>query len=194
MLAPISGIVNEVPAVLGQALLPGGNVAEVVSLDPMLAVVEIAERQLGGVKVGDRPLVRLVTGHGGEGKVRFISPTASEDAHLPGRDRDPEQRRRDPRRRDRRGRHCWLAPVPATRIPRSALTFSAEGELGVRVGRRRAAWSRSCPSRIVEDARPIWVTGIADGKRIIVQGQDFVKDGQQVEPVRRPHAAAATTS
>ena len=33
----------------------------------------------------------------------------------------------------------------------------------------------------------MWVGGIADGARVIVQGQDFVREGQHVEAV----AAAA---
>ena len=37
---------------------------------------------------------------------------------------------------------------------------------------------------IVEDARDqIWVAGPADGARVIVQGQDFVKDGQKVKAI-----------
>ena len=29
----------------------------------------------------------------------------------------------------------------------------------------------------------MWVGGVADNARIIVQGQDFVREGQEVEPV-----------
>jgi multidrug efflux system membrane fusion protein len=37
---------------------------------------------------------------------------------------------------------------------------------------------------IVEDTiDKIWLAGIADGARVIVQGQDFVKEGEMVEPV-----------
>jgi multidrug efflux system membrane fusion protein len=33
----------------------------------------------------------------------------------------------------------------------------------------------------------MWVSGVPDGARVIVQGQDFVREGQRVKPV----AAAA---
>ncbi len=40
------------------------------------------------------------------------------------------------------------------------------------------------PITIVEDDQAfMWVGGVADGARVIVQGQDFVRDGQHVEPV-----------
>ena len=29
----------------------------------------------------------------------------------------------------------------------------------------------------------MWIGGVAEGARIIVQGQDFVREGQKVEPV-----------
>jgi multidrug efflux system membrane fusion protein len=42
----------------------------------------------------------------------------------------------------------------------------------------------SRPVRIVEDGTDvIWLAGPETGDRIIVQGQDFVKDGQAVEAV-----------
>ena len=42
---------------------------------------------------------------------------------------------------------------------------------------------------IAEDAQSqMWVNGIADGARVIVQGQDFVREGEKVTPVQ---AAAA---
>ena len=40
------------------------------------------------------------------------------------------------------------------------------------------------PVTVVEDEQSImWVAGIADGTRVIVQGQDFVREGQTVEVV-----------
>ncbi len=183
VLAPISGIVNEVPAVLGQALLPGGNVAEVISLDPMLAVAEISERRLGGVKVGDKAQVRLATGTAVEGVVHFISNRASQqtrtyrvEIRIPNKDGAiPDGVTAEV--------SLWLAPVPATRMARSALTFSSEGKLGVRIvgeGDKVAF----LPVTLVEDeADFLWVSGIPRAVRIIVQGQDFVREGQHVVAV-----------
>ena len=68
-------------------------------------------------------------------------------------------------------------------VPRSALTFSAAGELSVRIVGADGIVA-SVPVTIVEDARDeVWVAGPEDGAQIIVQGQDFVKDGQQVGAV-----------
>jgi multidrug efflux system membrane fusion protein len=183
VLAPITGVVNEVPVEVGQALQVGGNVAEIISLDPMLAVVEIAERQLAGVKVGDKAQVRLVTGETTEGQVRFISRKASQQtrtyrveigiANKNGAIPDGVTAEVALR----------FAPVPASRVPRSALTFSGEGKLGVRAV-DAAGKVAFVPVAIIEDGQSdLWVAGIGQDLRVIVQGQDFVKEGELVEAV-----------
>jgi multidrug efflux system membrane fusion protein len=155
----------------------------------MLAVVEIAESQLAGVKVGDRTEVRLVTGDKAAGAVRFVSRKASQQTRTyrvevaleNGRGVIPD------------GVTCevdlLLAAVPAARVPRSALTFSSEGKLGVRVvgeGGKVAF----VPVTVVEDGLDqLWLAGLGHDAKVIVQGQDFVKEGEVVESVPANGAA-----
>ena len=183
--APWAGIVNDVPVEVGQAVLQmmGKDIAQIVSIDPMLAVVEVAERNLSGVHVGDAAEIRLVTGTKASGKVRFISKSASAstrtyrvDVEIPNADGTiPDGITAEVA--------IPLAAVPAARVPRSALTFSSAGDLGVRIveAGNKVAF---LPVSVVEDQQEnMWVRGIADGARVIVQGQDFVREGQVVEPV-----------
>jgi multidrug efflux system membrane fusion protein len=183
--APWSGVVQDVAVEVGQAAFSfaGRELATMVALDPMLAVVEVAERRLAGVKLGDTAEVRLVTGERARGKVRFIAKTASQttrtyrvEIELP----NPDGKIPDGITLEAA---LPLAPVPASRIPRSALTFSSQGELGVRAV---AADERVefIPITVVEDDQSMmWVAGIPDGARVIVQGQDFVREAQEVEAV-----------
>jgi membrane fusion protein, multidrug efflux system len=194
IIAPISGVVSGSPMTTGQAVDANMMVAEVIALDPMLAVAEVAERQLGAIKVGDEAGVRLVTGQTATGIVRYVAPTAStgtrtyrvevevdnSDLSIPdGVTAEVEFK---------------LSPVPSARVPRSALTFSAAGELSVRVVGDDGIVS-SVPVGVVEDAREeIWISGPKDGAKIIVQGQDFVKDGQKVGTVDAEGAPAPTVT
>lgn len=186
VIAPIAGVVNELPVELGQALQPGAPVAEVIAREPMLAVVEVSERRIGSVKTGDKADVRLADGRKTEGVVRFVSARATAqtrtyrvDIEIPNADGAvPDGITAEVGLR--------LAAVPATRVPRSVLTFSSEGRLGVRVvsAEQRVAF---VPVSLVEDETDhLWVGGLRDGERIIVQGQDFVKEGQTVEAVPAP--------
>ena len=190
--APFDGVVNDVTVEVGGAALPmmGREIATVVALDPMLAVVEVSERRLGGLRVGDTADVTLVTGEKLTGKVRFVAKTASQgtrtyrlEVELP----NPDGTIPD-------GITAEVAiPVAATaaaRVPRSALTIASSGDIGVRtVGDDGVvAFHRVT---IVEDEQSyMWIAGVRDGARVIVQGQDFVREGQTVEAI----AAAEVTA
>jgi membrane fusion protein, multidrug efflux system len=190
--APWSGVVQDVSVEVGQAAFSfaGRELVILVALDPMLAVAEVAERKLAGIKVGERADVRLVTGESATGKIRFLAKSASQttrtyrvEIELPNADgMIPD------------GITAELivpqSPMPATRLPRSALTFSSSGELGVRAVAADDT-VEFFPIAVVEDEQAVmWVTGVADGSRVIVQGQDFVREGQKVDAVGAPELTA----
>ena len=194
--APWSGVINELPVEIGQAAfsMAGREIAQIVSLDPVLAVVEVAERKLHGLKLGDQAEIRLVTGHTAQGKVRFISKTASPttrtyrvDVEIPNADLYiPDGITAEVT--------IPLAAVSATRVPRSALTFSSNGVLGVRTvdAANKVAF---IPVTVVEDEQQhMWVGGVAEAARVIVAGQDFVREGQVVDAVEVQPEAPKTAA
>lgn len=190
VVAPWDGVITDVPVQLGQAMSIGKEVAQIVALDPMLAVVEVAERKLAGVKVGESAQIRLATGETAEGKIRFVSKSASAttrtyrvEVEVPNADGAiPDGITAEV--------SLKLKSAPATRIPRSALTFSSGGDLGVRVVGEGDKVGFVTVT-IAEDAQTqMWVNGIADGARVIVQGQDFVREGEKVTPVQADAASA----
>jgi multidrug efflux system membrane fusion protein len=189
--APWSGIVNDVPAEIGQALAPGKEIAQIVALDPMLAVVEVAERKLGGIKLGDQANIRFVTGATARGVIRYVAKSASaatrtyrvdvEIANPSGAIPDGITAEVS----------IPLKPEPAMRVPRSALTFSSNGELGVRIVDPSNKVS-FVPVGVFEDEQQfMWVKGVPDRAKVIVQGQDFVREGQLVETVAASESKTA---
>jgi len=186
--APWDGVVNQVTAEEGQhlMLMPGANgneIAQMISLNPIIAIVEVSERKLGGVRMGETAELRLVTGEVVKGKVRYISKSAAAttrtyriDIEAP----NPDNRIPDGVTTEV---SITLAAVNATKVPRSALTFSAQGKLGVRAVDAENKVS-FIPVALVDDEQQfMWVSGIETGTRVIVQGQDFVREGQIVEAV-----------
>jgi multidrug efflux system membrane fusion protein len=183
--APWAGVVSDIMVEVGKAAFSfaGADLCTIVALDPMLAVVEVSERRLAGIKIGDMAEVRLITGATARGKVRYVSKTASQttrtyrvEIELPNADGAiPDGISADVA--------IPLAPIAATSVPRSALTFSSAGDIGVRTvdGNGIVGF---IPVNIIEDEQTVmWVGGIPDGGRVIVQGQDFVREGQLVEAV-----------
>jgi multidrug efflux system membrane fusion protein len=191
--APWPGIINNTSVEVGQSSFSfmGTEIAQLVSLDPLLAVVEVAERKLGNVKLGEPAEVRLVTGQVVQGKIRFASKTASDKT----RTYRVEVELSNPDSLIPDGITAEVAipmkTTPATRVPRSALTFASSGDLGVRtvVDGDKVKFLRVS---VVEDEQEfMWVSGIPDGARVIVQGQDFVGEGQHVEPTAPPQAVSS---
>ncbi|MCC6886954.1 MAG: efflux RND transporter periplasmic adaptor subunit [Hyphomicrobiales bacterium] len=190
--APWTGIVHELAVEVGGAALPmmGREIATLVALDPMLAVVEVSERRLAGLRVGDSAEVKLVTGESLTGTIRFVAKSASQgtrtyrvEVELP----NPDGRIPD-------GITAEVAipvtPTPAVRVPRSALTIASTGEIGVRIVGDDGTVTFQRVG-VVEDRQTVmWIAGVPDGARVIVQGQDFVREGQMVEAV----AAADVTA
>jgi membrane fusion protein, multidrug efflux system len=183
IVAPIAGIVNDLPIEIGQGVQIGASVAEIIAPDPMLAVIELSERRLGGVRVGDEAEISLVTGEKRKGTIRFVSrkPSAQTRTYRV----DISFSNKDAAIPDGIAAEVGLvlAPVPAARVPRSALTFSAEGQLGLRIV-DAAGIVRFVPVSPVDDEEDaLWVAGVENGMRIIIRGQDFISAGQRVEAV-----------
>lgn len=191
--APWAGVITDVPAEVGGAAfsMAGKEIATLVALDPMLAVVEVSERKLAGVKVGEEAAVKLITGQTVKGRVRYVSKSASATTRT--YRVEVEMSNADGAIPDGITAEVVvsLQAVPSAKVPRSALTISSAGDIGVRVVDSQSK-VKFVPVKIVEDLQDtMWLSGVEDGARIIVRGQDFVRDGQLVEAVDEPNATAA---
>jgi multidrug efflux system membrane fusion protein len=190
--APWAGVISDLTVEVGKAAFSfaGADLGTLVALDPMLAVVEVSERKLAGIKVGDPAEVRLVTGEIAKGKIRFVSKTASQttrtyrvEIELPNADGAiPDGITAEV--------SVPLAPVEATRVPRSALTIASNGDIGVRVVTEAGIVAFARVGVVEDEQTAMWVDGLADGARVIVQGQDFVREGQKVEAVEAKEVTA----
>lgn len=190
VIAPWDGIIDNVPVQLGSAVQAGTQIVEIVGPDPMMAVGSVTERLRSSLRVGQEAEVRFIDGSTARGTVGFVSLTASQQT----RTYQVEVRMENKDARIPDGVTCELAvtldPVPATPVPRSALVFSDDGRLGVRVvGTDDTA--RFVAVSLVDDQQSIiWVGGLDATTRLIVTGQDFIKDGDTVEATEADARAA----
>lgn len=178
--APFTGTVDSVDVELGEWVLQGTPVATILSLDPIVIKAEVSERDVGYVQVGSKAKVRLVNGTEMEGTIRHLAKQASEktrtfkvEVDLPNADHAiPSGMTAEV--------SLLTAPQPALRIPRSIITLSDKGVIGLRVvgDDNKAAF---VPVDIIDDGEQgLVVTGVPQNVRVIVAGQDLVKDGDEV--------------
>lgn len=181
--APFAGVVDKVDVELGSSVGQGAQVATVLNLDPVLARGEISERDLGYVGPGDGASVRLVNGMTVEGTIRYISRDATAatrtfrvEVAIPNADgKVPSGMTAEITLR--------ADPVEATILPRSVVTLSTDGDLGIRsVDENNKVVFY--PIDLVDDtANGLVLGGIPADARIIVAGQELITEGDVVNPV-----------
>lgn len=178
--APFAGTVDSVEVERGEWVQEGRAIATVLALDPIVVKAEVSERDVAQVAVGAKALVRLVDGTEMEGTVRHVARQASDitrtfvvDVALPNADgKIPSGLTAEVR--------LFAAPQAAVTVPRSIITISEEGMIGLRVvGADNIA--QFAPVTLIDDtADGLIVTGLPDDVRVIVAGQDLVRDGDPV--------------
>ena len=77
--APIPGIIESPMVSTGTVLAVGGVCATIIDADPVLAIGQVSERDVGKLELGQNADVELVTGGSATGKIRYIG-TASDPA------------------------------------------------------------------------------------------------------------------
>ncbi|MBO6717463.1 MAG: efflux RND transporter periplasmic adaptor subunit [Rhizobiaceae bacterium] len=182
--APFDGVIDAVNVEQGSPVQAGAQVVTLLSLNPILAIGEVNERDLGHVEPGNKANVRLVSGREVEGTVRYVSYAASAatrtyrtEVAVPNDDRSIPA-----------GMTAEItvnaAPVEATVLPRSVLTLSNDGDIGIRAVNDENVVV-FYPIDIVDDTpNGIVLGGIPKGVRIIVAGQQLISEGDTVNAVQ----------
>ncbi|MEM9147154.1 MAG: efflux RND transporter periplasmic adaptor subunit [Pseudomonadota bacterium] len=188
--APFAGHLESDTAELGARLDIGEPCATVVDLSTVKAAGYVSEQSVDQLALGDDAEVRLVTGALAAGPITFISRVADPDT----RTYEVEVTLTNPEGRIRDGMTAELSlPLPivhAHRVPQSALTLDDEGRLGVRLAvtdgpAGGGGWhAEFVPIAVLEDLPDaVWIAGLPELARVIVIGQEFVRNGGAIEPV-----------
>jgi membrane fusion protein, multidrug efflux system len=181
--SPVNGVLIEKPMEAGSLLAPGGLCATVSELDPLLVAVQISESNISYVVEGMTAKARLATGEEVDGKVSFISKTAD----LSTRTFKVELEIANPGELMREGvtteLSVGLPPRLAQKLPGSILILNDAGKFGVRVLNDDSTTQFQPVEVIAQEIDGMWVTGLANTVKIVTLGQDYVRDGEKVDPV-----------
>src|SRR5579864_1356732 len=180
--APFDGIVDDRYVNAGDYMRPGDKCEMVIAPEPFLATGTVSEQDVGGISLGDPATVKLVTGENVIGKVSFVADRADQmtrafriEVELP----NPDAKLRDGVSAEI---NIAVKKVKAQHISPGIMVLSDKGAVGVRVVQNGIV--AFMPVRVLsEDRTGAWITGLPDTVNVITVGQEFVNDGQRVEPV-----------
>ncbi len=181
--APFGGYLEHRYVELGDFVESGDRIGQIIDLDPIILVAQISERDISGIDLGVEAEARLANGTRVKGIVRFIGATA-----------DPQTRTfraeievDNPDRLISAGMTAEVAlpleTVMAHFISPAILTLSDKGQIGVMTVDEESR-AHFVDVQIVEDEQDgVWVSGLSNEATLIVVGQEFITDGQNVKAV-----------
>lgn len=179
--APFAGLLESDTAELGSLMQGGSLCATIIQLDPMKLVAYAPEAQVDRIEVGTLAGARFLTGKEVSGRVTFLSRSADPatrtfrvEIEVPNTDfaiRDG-QTVEMAIRADGKSAHL---------VAQSSLTLNDEGLLGLRLVDDESKVD-FVPVEVIRDSTDgVWVAGLPEAANIITVGQEYVRDGVQVE-------------
>ncbi|MBV6632673.1 MAG: efflux RND transporter periplasmic adaptor subunit [Alphaproteobacteria bacterium] len=184
--APIDGIVLRRMAEVGSFAQRGDDMLEIVDLDPIKVLGSVPEAEVNAIKLGQPAVLEVVGLEPIQGEVSYIAPQAAEQT----RTFEIEIQVPNAEGEVRAGLTAAIVlPISGQkthRLPASILSLDSNGSLGVKGldDQNRVVFM---PVELVDDSPSgIWVAGLQDKVRLITVGQEYVREGQQVEPTNQP--------
>lgn len=180
IVAPFTGVFETRMAEHGDFLSIGAPCGRLVDLDPIVAVVEATESQLGAIDPSAPVNVELSTGEVATGKIRYIARTANTQT----RTFRVEVEVDNPEAKIAAGLTASvdlnLGEAPAVLLTPAALVLHDDGRVGVRFVDRDDVIQFVEVAIAGDAAEGIWVTGIPEGVNLLAAGQDYLREGVKV--------------
>jgi len=176
--APFSGYLEQIVKP-GNFLERGQNCATIIQLDPITFIAEVPEFAINKIVSGQETVMNLITGETVEGNLTFVSKSASDSTRT--FKVESQVRNVDGLIRDGITSEMTIKTkkILAHQVSPSILILNDDGKLGLRSVKDNIVIFHEI--EILEDSESgVWVSGLPDSIELIVQGQGFVENGQNV--------------
>jgi multidrug efflux system membrane fusion protein len=181
--APVAGVLVEKPAEAGSLLKPGDLCATISVLDPMVVTSQVSEQYINYLHLGMVAKAKLVTGEEVEGKVRFIALASDIATRTFKVELEVANAGNHLRAGVTSEIFVPLPPVMAQFLPSAVLGLNDKGQFGVRIVNDDNTTTFTPVNLIAQEKGGAWVAGLPAVARVVVVGQDYVRDGEKVDPV-----------
>ena len=177
--SPFSGYIENIVKP-GNFLERGQVCATIIQLNPIIFIAEVPEFKINKVRVGQSVLIELITGEEIEGQLSFVSKSASNLTKTFKIESEIENT--DGKIRDGITAEMTIKTdeILAHKISPSILLLNDKGILGIKTVNDQNIVKFNKLDILEDSEDGLWVSGISNLSRIIIQGQGFVEDGQEV--------------
>lgn len=181
--APFGGIINKQMIELGDYISRGTEMFEIVDLTPIAINGFLTEKQIDGLKEGDKASAVLLNGRVVDGEISFIASAAD----MQTRTFEFEMTAPNDDVSIKEGLTAKIM-VPfkedkAFKISPSVLSLSDNGSVGVKVVNENNLVEFKLVRLLKDTPEYLWISGLPDSIQLITVGQEFVSPGQEVKPV-----------
>ncbi len=180
--AKVSGIVQDPLANVGDMMGGGTACATLVQLDPMLFVGKVAETKVSLIKEGMSAKITTIGSQVMNGKVSYISSSADEETRSFNVEIEMDNSKGLIRSGLSASATITAGEIKAHLIPQSTLTLNSDGAIGVKIVDLEKKVHFVEITIIKDNNDGVFVLGLPDKAPIIIFGQEYVVDGQIVEP------------
>ena len=176
--APFDGFVENL-AKQGQLLQNGQSCASIISLTPLKIVGNVSEMMVAKIKTGLDAEVNFISGEKYNTKVSFISSAA--DTGTRTFKVEAELDNTDLNIKDGLTGELviYTEPVKAHFLPTSAFLLGDQGNIALATVINDVVRVKNVQI-LIDTVQGAWITGIPDETNVIIGGQGFVKDGDEV--------------
>lgn len=183
ILAPFEGIIDSKKVDIGQFVNVGDELVTLVDLDPIKIIVPVSEEKISLLELGQKSMIKPINGTPFEGKVSYVSRVADPAT----RTYQVEIKSQNPDYKIPDGMTVEASiPVKEAKahfISPAILSLNEAGKVGLKIIDEKNM-AKFMPVEIVDtNTDGVWIIGIPDEANIITLGQEFIKDGETVEPV-----------
>ena len=177
--SPFSGYIESIVKP-GNFLDRGQVCATIIDLDPIKFIAEIPEIRIADVKVGQKVFIELITGEKIEGKLSFVSKSASPQTKTFRVESEIDNTKGLIKDGITSTITIKTDPILSHKISPSILDLDDSGNIGVKILTSENI-VKFIPIFIVEDLEDgLWISGIPEKVDLIVKGHGFVEDGQKI--------------
>lgn len=180
--APFAGVVEDVQLEVGDYVSPGGTCVTLIDMDPMLLVGRVSQQDVGKLKPGQTATGRLVDGRTVTGKLTFVGHQNDPATRTYAIEVEVDNRDHAVRSGITTAIHLPVEEVLAHKISPALFALDDDGRIGVRTinDARRVEYHHV--EIVRDDVDGVWVTGLPEVVTLITVGQEYVVEGQRVQP------------